>query len=59
MADQKELEQHFNNVCIAVDKYVGTKQEHINLQIAIDVIKSELFKKKDEKVIDDTNSAVG
>ena len=46
MADQKELEQHFNNVCIAVDKYVGTKQEHINLQIAIDVIKSELLDRK-------------
>lgn len=53
----KELEQHFNNICVAVDKYIGTKQEHINLQIAIEAIKSELFK-KDEKVIDDTNSAV-
>ena len=42
-----DLEKHFNNVVVAVEAYRGTKQEHINLEIALSIIKTELF--KDEK----------
>lgn len=49
MENQSELMQHFNNICVAVDKFVGTKQDHIALQTSLDAIKKKLFE-KDEKI---------
>jgi len=49
MENQSELMQHYNNICVAVDKYVGTKQEHVTLQMSLDAIKKKLFE-KDEKI---------
>lgn len=49
MENQSELMQHYNNICVAVDKYVGTKQEHITLQMSLEIIKKKLFD-KDEKI---------
>ena len=60
--EKTELEKHLNNVAVAVDKFVGTNLENINLQIAMDAIKKELFKTDEapkESTIDDTNTSVG
>lgn len=43
LSEKEILTQHFNNICVAVDKFVGTKQDHINLQLAIEAIKGKLF----------------
>lgn len=49
-----DLEKHFNNIVIAVEAYKGTKQEHVNLEIALSAIKNELFKKDEKPPIDNT-----
>lgn len=43
LSEKEALMQHFNNICVAVDKFVGTKQDHINLQMALETIKVKLF----------------
>lgn len=43
LTEQEKLQQYFNNVAVAVDKFVGTKQDHINLQISLEAIKAKLF----------------
>jgi len=47
LTEKEMLVQHFNNICVAVEKYVGTKQDHINLEIGLNAIKKKLF---DEKI---------
>lgn len=49
--NKTDLEKHFNNVVVAVEAYRGTKQEHINLEIALSVIKKELFKEDEKNTI--------
>jgi len=41
--EQEIMQQHFANICIVVEKYIGTKQEHIALELALNAIKEKLF----------------
>lgn len=36
------IEQALNNIAIALDKYVGTKQDHIILEQSFSLIKKQL-----------------
>ena len=47
LTEKEMLVQHFNNVCVAVENFVGKKQDHINLEISLNAIKKKLF---DEKI---------
>jgi len=40
---ENELLNHYNNIVFAVEKFVGTKQDHINLEISLNAIKKKLF----------------
>ena len=42
-SENEIMQQHFANISIAVEKYIGTKQEHIALEIALNAIKEKLF----------------
>jgi hypothetical protein len=54
---EQEKNKHLANVLKAVKNAVGTWDELIEIRQSFNAIQNELFK-KDEKVIDDTNSAV-
>ena len=41
--EQEIMQQHFANITIAVEKFVGTKQDHIALELALNAIKEKLF----------------
>lgn len=45
------IDQALNNIAIALDKYVGTKQEHIILEQSFNLVKS---KSMPEVVIEET-----
>ena len=54
-AQEQELIKHFNNICVAVDKFVGTKQDHVYLEESLKAIKDKLFKPvTTDKQVDDT-----
>ena len=40
------VEQALNNVAVAVEKFVGTKAEHISLEHSMAVLKQEIAKLK-------------
>ena len=42
-SENEIMQQHFANISIAVEKYIGTKQEHIALELALNAIKEKLF----------------
>ena len=41
--EQEIMQQHFTNITIAVEKFVGTKADHIALELALNAIKEKLF----------------
>jgi vacuolar-type H+-ATPase subunit C/Vma6 len=49
----EELLNHFNNIVFAVEKFVGTKQDHINLEISLNAIKKKLFDEENTSTVID------
>lgn len=41
--EQEIMKQHFANISVAVEKFVGTKADHIALELALNAIKEKLF----------------
>jgi len=42
-SENEIMQQHFANISIAVEKFVGTKADHIALELALNAIKEKLF----------------
>ena len=52
---EQELKIHFDNVAVAAEKFIGTKKEHIQIEVSLLAIKEALFPKKDEKTTGNTS----
>lgn len=53
---EQELKIHFDNVAVAAEKFIGTKKEHIQIEVSLLAIKEALFPKKDEETTDTTSN---
>lgn len=53
---EQELKIHFDNVAVAAEKFIGTKKEHIQIEVSLLAIKEALFPKKDEETTDNTSN---